>query len=50
MNRNGNRVFFYSGLVLLMYWVMVGIFSFGFSIMIFSVRLMIMLIFRKVVR
>lgn len=50
MNRNGNRVFFYSGLVLLIYCVNVGIFSFGLRIIIFSVRLMIMLIFRKVVR
>lgn len=50
MNRNGNRAFFYSGLVSLMYWVMVGIFSFGFSITIFSVRSTITSIFRKVVR
>lgn len=50
MNRNGNRLFFQIGLVLLVNWVRVGIFSFGMMIRMLIVRLMMVLILRKVDR
>lgn len=49
-NRNGNRVFPYSGLALLTHRATVGTPSLGPSIMTFSVRLMTMLTPRKAVR
>lgn len=50
INRNGNRLLVYIGLVLLINLVSVGMVSVGCIIKMFIVRLMIVLIFRKVER